>query len=100
MEKKRKKKEKEKGKKKKKERGMVRKIWRGWIKWKINKVQGCWETKLPFFFPTMCNPTMRTSLVPRSLIFFCPCRCTPFYIFFSLTSLHYGLILMIIGFER
>jgi hypothetical protein len=30
-------------------------IWRGWIKWRINKVHGrgsrcCWETKLPFFF--------------------------------------------------
>jgi hypothetical protein len=51
-------------------------------------------------FPTMCNPTTRTSSVPRSLIFFCPCTCPPFYISLSLTSLHYGLILMIIGFER
>jgi hypothetical protein len=45
----------EKKRKKKKERGMTRKIWRGWVKWRINKVQGrmshcCWETKLPFFF--------------------------------------------------
>jgi hypothetical protein len=39
---------------KKKERGMARKIWSGWIKWNINKVQGrmsrCWEMKLPLFF--------------------------------------------------
>jgi hypothetical protein len=38
---------KKKEKKKKKERAMARKIWRGWIKWRINKVR---ETKLPFFF--------------------------------------------------
>jgi hypothetical protein len=30
------------------------------------------------FFPTMCNPTTRTSSVPRSNIFFCPCTCPPF----------------------
>jgi hypothetical protein len=33
---------------------MARKIWSGWIKWKMNKVQGrmsrCWETKLSLFF--------------------------------------------------
>jgi hypothetical protein len=44
---------KEKKKKKKKERGMARQKWSGWIKWKINKVQGrmsrCWEMKLPLF---------------------------------------------------
>jgi hypothetical protein len=28
-------------------------------------------------FPTMCNPTTRTSSVPRSHIFFCPCTCPP-----------------------
>jgi hypothetical protein len=71
---------------------------------KDNKVQGrmshcCWD-ETSILFPTMCNPTTRTSSVPRSLIFFCPCTCPPFYIFLSLTSLHYDLILMIIGFER
>jgi hypothetical protein len=29
-------------------------------------------------FPTMCNPTTRTSSVSRSHIFFCPCTCPPF----------------------
>jgi hypothetical protein len=29
-------------------------------------------------FPTMCNPTTRTSSVPRSHIFCCPCTCPPF----------------------
>jgi hypothetical protein len=53
------------------------------------------ESSIPF--PPMCNPTMRTSSVPRSLIFFCPCTCPPFYIFLSLTPSHHGLILMIIG---
>jgi hypothetical protein len=48
-------------------------------------------------FPTMCNPTTRTSSVPRSFIFFCSCTRPPFYIFLSLTSPHHGLILMIIG---
>jgi hypothetical protein len=52
---KKRKEKKEREKKKKKESGMARKIWRGWIKWRINKMQGrmsccCWETKLPFFF--------------------------------------------------
>jgi Flp pilus assembly protein TadB len=39
-------------------------------------------------FPTMCNPTTRTSSVPRSLIFFFLCTCLPFYIFLSLISPH------------
>jgi hypothetical protein len=38
--------------------------------------------------PTMCNPTMRTSSVPRSHIFFCPCTSPPFYFFSSLISPH------------
>jgi hypothetical protein len=29
-------------------------------------------------FSTICNPTTRTSSVPHSLIFFCPCTCPPF----------------------
>jgi hypothetical protein len=29
-------------------------------------------------FPTMCNPTTRTSSVPRSHILFFPCTCPPF----------------------
>jgi hypothetical protein len=39
-------------------------------------------------FPTMCNPTTRTSSVPRSHIFFCPCTCPPLYTFSSLISPH------------
>jgi hypothetical protein len=38
----------------KEKRGVARKIWEGWIKWKKNKVQGrmsrCWETKHSLFF--------------------------------------------------
>jgi hypothetical protein len=48
-------------------------------------------------FPTMCNPTTRTSSVSRILIFFCSCTCPQFYIFLNLTSPRHGLILMIIG---
>jgi hypothetical protein len=69
------------------------------VKWSVRK-----DTTLllrdEISIPTMSNPTTRTSSVPRSLVFFCPCTCPPFYIFLSLTSLHYGLILMITGFER
>jgi hypothetical protein len=48
-------KEKKKREKKKKERGVARKIWEGWMKWKEkNKVQErtsrCWETNLSLFF--------------------------------------------------
>jgi hypothetical protein len=84
----------EKEKENKERRGVARKIWEGSIKWenKNKKVQGrmsrCWEAKLSFFFPTMCNPTMWTSSVPRSHIFFSPCTCPPFYIFSSLISAH------------
>jgi hypothetical protein len=56
--------------------------------------------KTCILFPTMCKPKTRMSLVPRSLIFFCPSTCPQLYIFLPLISLHYGLIIMIIGFER
>jgi hypothetical protein len=66
------------------------------IKWSVRKDATLLRDESSIF-PTMCNPTMRISSVPHSLIFFCPCTCPPFYIFLSLTPSHHGLILMIIG---
>jgi hypothetical protein len=51
-------------------------------------------------FPTMCNPTTRTSSVPRSHIFFCPLHMSTILNLLTLDIPTYGLILMIIGFER
>jgi hypothetical protein len=92
MKKNRKKWKQEKKRRKRKKEEWQERYEEGWIKWKINKVQGrmsrCWETKLPLFFPTLCNSTTRTSSVPHSIIFFCLCTCPPFYIFLSLISPH------------
>jgi hypothetical protein len=66
----------------KERRGVARKIWEGWMKWKKNKSARKDVTLLRdetfTLFPTMCNPTTRTSSVPCSHIFFCPCTCPPF----------------------
>jgi hypothetical protein len=51
-------------------------------------------------FPTMCNPTMRTTSVPRSHIFLLPLHMSAILNLLILDIPTYGLILMIIGFER
>jgi hypothetical protein len=66
------------------------------IKWSVMKDATLLRDQSSIF-PTMCIPTMRTSFVPHSIIFFFPCTCPPFYIFLSFTSPHHGLIFMIIG---
>jgi hypothetical protein len=80
-------------KREKKERRVARKIWEGWIKWKKkNKVQGamsrCWETKLSFFFQPCAIRQQGYHRCLVAIFFFCPCTCTPFYIFSSLISPH------------
>jgi hypothetical protein len=51
-------------------------------------------------FPTMCNPTTRTSSVPRSHNFLLPLHMSTIQNIIILDIPTYGLILMIIGFER
>jgi hypothetical protein len=51
-------------------------------------------------FPTMCNPTMRTSSVPRSHNFLFPLHMSTILNLLILDIPKNGLILMIIGFER
>jgi hypothetical protein len=51
-------------------------------------------------FPTMCNPTTRTSLVPRSHNFLLPLHMSTILNLLILDIPTNGLILMIIGFER
>jgi hypothetical protein len=56
------------------------------------------ETFTPF--PTMCNPTTRTSSVPRSHNFLLPLHMSTILNLLILDIPTNGLILMIIGFER
>jgi hypothetical protein len=51
-------------------------------------------------FPTMCNPTTRASSVPRSHIFLLPLHMSTILNLLILDIPRYGLILMVIGFER
>jgi hypothetical protein len=51
-------------------------------------------------FPTMCNPTTRTSSVPRSHNFLLPLHMSTILNLLILDIPTNGLILMIIGFER
>jgi hypothetical protein len=55
---------------------VARKIWEGWIKWKKNKSArkdvALLKDETFTLFPTMCNPTTRTSSVPRSHNFLLP----------------------------
>jgi hypothetical protein len=51
-------------------------------------------------FPTMCNPTTRTSSVPRGHNFLLPLHMSTILNLVILGIPTYGLILMIIGFER
>jgi hypothetical protein len=50
-------------------------------------------------FPTMCDPTTSTSSAPRSHIFLLPLHMSTILLL-TLDIPTYGLILMIIGFER
>jgi hypothetical protein len=87
----------------KERRGVERKIWEGWIKWKeknksVRKDVTLLRDETFTLFPTMCNPTTRTSSMPRS------------HNSFALAHVHHSksshpwyphiwFILMIIGFE-
>jgi hypothetical protein len=58
-------------KKKKRKEEVAIKIWEGWIKWKkknksVRKDVTLLRDETFILFPTMCNPTTRTSPVPRS----------------------------------
>jgi hypothetical protein len=64
-------------KKKKRKEEVAIKIWEGWIKWKKGKIkckEGCHvvERRNYHSFPTMCNPTTRTSPMPCSHNFLLP----------------------------